>query len=70
MLYCDSLELVHLLGQLYLFYGPVVIVITTTSAEAFYEETRSRFVLLTMDESRDQTRAILERQRRRYSLEG
>jgi DNA primase catalytic core len=51
-------------------YGPVVIVITTTSAEAFDEETRSRFVLLTMDESRDQTRAILERQRRRYSLEG
>jgi energy-coupling factor transporter ATP-binding protein EcfA2 len=51
-------------------YGPVVIVITTTSAEAFDEETRSRFVLLTMDESREQTRAILERQRRRYSLEG
>ena len=51
-------------------YGPVVIVITTTSAEAFDEETRSRFVLLTMDESREQTRAILQRQRRRYSLEG
>jgi len=51
-------------------YGPVVIVITTTSAEAFDEETRSRFVLLTMDESREQMRAILERQRRRYSLEG
>jgi DNA primase len=51
-------------------YGPVVIVITTTSAEAFDEETRSRFVLLTMDESREQTRAILERQRRRFSLEG
>ena len=51
-------------------YGPVVIVITTTSPEAFDEETRSRFVLLTMDESREQTRAILERQRRRYTLEG
>ncbi|MGI9165081.1 MAG: CHC2 zinc finger domain-containing protein [Pyrinomonadaceae bacterium] len=51
-------------------YGPVVIVITTTSAEAFDEETRSRFVLLTMDESHEQTRAILERQRRSFTLEG
>ncbi len=51
-------------------FGPVVIVITTTSPEAFDEETRTRFVLLTMDESRQQTRAILERQRRRYTLEG
>ncbi len=51
-------------------FGPVVIVITTTSPEAFDEETRSRFVLLTMDESREQTRAILERQRRRYTLDG
>ena len=40
-------------------YGPVVIVITTTSAEAFDEETRSRFVQLTMDESEDQTRQSL-----------
>ncbi len=51
-------------------YGPVVIVITTTSAEAFDEETRSRFVQLTMDESEDQTRQVLEQQRRRYTLEG
>ncbi len=51
-------------------YGPVVIVITTTAADAFDEETRSRFVQLTMDESEDQTRQVLEQQRRRYTLEG
>ncbi len=51
-------------------FGPVVIVITTTSAEAFDEETRSRFVQLTMDESREQTRIILEQQRRRFTLAG
>jgi DNA primase catalytic core len=51
-------------------HGPVSIIITTTSPEAFDEETRSRFVPLTLDESEAQTVAILERQRRRYSLEG
>ena len=51
-------------------YGPVVIVLTTTSPEVFDEETRSRFVQLTMDESREQTKAILERQRHRYTLAG
>jgi DNA primase catalytic core len=51
-------------------FGPVVIVITTTSAEAFDEETRSRFVLLSMNESIEQTRLILERQRHQYSLLG
>jgi DNA primase len=51
-------------------HGPVSIIITTTSPEAFDEETRSRFVPLTLDESEAQTKAILERQRRRYSLRG
>jgi DNA primase catalytic core len=51
-------------------FGPVVIVITTTSAEAFDEETRSRFVQLTMNESIEQTRAILEQQRRTHTLDG
>ena len=50
--------------------GPVSIVITTTSAEAFDEETRSRFVQLTLDESVEQTRAILERQRQGRTLAG
>ncbi|MBK9529336.1 MAG: toprim domain-containing protein [Acidobacteria bacterium] len=51
-------------------FGPVVIVITTTSAEAFDEETRSRFVQLSMNESVEQTRAILATQRHQYSLPG
>jgi len=51
-------------------YGPVVIVLTTTSPEVFDEETRTRFVQLTMDESVEQTRAILERQRRAHTLAG
>ena len=50
--------------------GPVVIVLTPTSPEAFDEEKRSRFVQLTMDESAAQTKAILERQRRSFTLEG
>lgn len=54
----------------YNIFGPVSILTTTTSAEAFDEETRSRFVLLTMDESQQQTKAILEQQRYSRSLEG
>jgi DNA primase catalytic core len=50
--------------------GPVSILTTTTSPEAFDEETRSRFVLLTMDESCTQTEAILARQRYSYTLDG
>jgi len=51
-------------------FGPVVIVITTTSAEAFDEETRSRFVQLSMNESIEQTRIILSQQRHQHSLSG
>ncbi|MGH8500843.1 MAG: hypothetical protein ACRERV_18815, partial [Methylococcales bacterium] len=51
-------------------FGPVVIVITTTSAEAFDEETRSRFVQLTMNESIEQTREILKKQRHQHTLTG
>jgi energy-coupling factor transporter ATP-binding protein EcfA2 len=54
----------------YEIHGPVAIVITTTSPEAFDEETRSRFVLLTLNESVEQTRAILARQRQSDTLEG
>jgi hypothetical protein len=54
----------------YEIHGPVAIVITTTSPEAFDEETRSRFVLLTLNESVEQTRAILARQRQAHTLEG
>ncbi|NJM52726.1 MAG: toprim domain-containing protein [Blastocatellia bacterium] len=51
-------------------FGPVVIVITTTSSEAFDEETRSRFVQLSMNESIEQTREILKKQRHQYTLDG
>jgi DNA primase catalytic core len=51
-------------------FGPVVIVITTTSAEAFDEETRSRFVQLSMNETIEQTRVILSQQRHQHSLSG
>lgn len=54
----------------YEIHGPVAIVITTTSPEAFDEETRSRFVLLTLNESVEQTRAILARQRQAHTLAG
>jgi len=54
----------------YLVEGPVVILITTTNPEALDFETRNRFVILTIDESREQTRRILERQREKDSLEG
>lgn len=50
--------------------GPVVIIITTTNPEALDFETRNRFVILTIDESREQTERILMRQRERYTLEG
>jgi DNA primase len=49
--------------------GPVVIIITTTNPEALDYETRSRFVILTIDESREQTRRILKNQRHSDSLE-
>jgi hypothetical protein len=51
-------------------HGPVSILITTTSPEAFDEETRSRFVPLTLDESLAQTQTILARQRARHTLTG
>lgn len=50
--------------------GPVVIMITTTNPEALDFETRNRFVILTIDESREQTERILQRQRERYTLKG
>jgi DNA primase len=54
----------------YELYGPVPVITTTTAADAFDEETRNRFVQLTMDESREQTRAILAEQRHSYTLAG
>lgn len=54
----------------YELFGPVSVITSTTSADAFDEETRNRFVQLTMDESAQQTRAILAEQRKSHTLSG
>lgn len=50
--------------------GPIVIMITTTNPESLDYETRNRFVILSIDESREQSKRILEIQRHADSLEG
>jgi DNA primase catalytic core len=50
--------------------GPTAIFLTTTRPEALDYETRNRFLMLTVDESPEQTRRILERQRWSETLEG
>lgn len=49
--------------------GPTSVFITTTNPETD-PETRSRFFVTSVDESREQTRAILEYQRKRQTLDG
>ena len=49
--------------------GPTTVFITTTNPEVD-PETRSRFFVTSIDESREQTRAILTSQRKRHTLEG
>ena len=49
--------------------GPVMIILTTTAIE-IDEELLNRCIVLTVDESREQTRRILEAQRERRTLEG
>jgi hypothetical protein len=44
--------------------GPVSVIVTTTSSD-LNDETRSRFLVVSVDESREQTRAIQEAQRKR-----
>jgi DNA primase catalytic core len=50
--------------------GPVAIFLTTAHPEALDYETRNRFMILTIDESKEQTRRILEKQRRDDTLDG
>jgi hypothetical protein len=50
-------------------HGPVAVLLTTTSA-SLDEETASRFLTLTIDESPEMTQAILSAQRHRDTLEG
>jgi hypothetical protein len=49
--------------------GPVAVTITTTSPDTD-PETRSRFFVISTDESSEQTEAILDLQRRQHTLEG
>lgn len=50
--------------------GPVFIIIATTNPDALDAETRSRFIILTIDESSEQTRRIMEIRKAQYTLEG
>lgn len=50
--------------------GPVFILIATTNPDALDAETRSRFIVLTIDESPEQTRRIMEARKAAYTLEG
>jgi len=54
----------------YVVYGPVVVFLTSAHPEVLDYESRNRFILLTVDESREQTRRILQRQRWEETAEG
>lgn len=54
----------------YRVYGPTTIFLTTAHPEALDYETRNRFVILTVDESKEQTRRILDLQRVNDTLDG
>jgi len=59
----------RMVTQEYRVEGPVMIFLTTTAVD-IDEELLNRCLVLTVDESREQTRRIHEQQRARYSLEG
>jgi hypothetical protein len=46
----------------YTVYGPVVVMVSTTKPDALDDETKQRFLTLTIDESPEQTRSILQAQ--------
>lgn len=48
--------------------GPVAVIVTTTSSD-LNDETKSRFLVASVDESRQQTRRVLESQRKREAGE-
>jgi len=50
--------------------GPVAISIATTNPDALDAETKNRFVILTIDESNEQTRRIMDRYRHAFTLAG
>lgn len=59
----------NLVTQEYRVEGPVMLFLTTTAID-IDEELMNRCLVLSVDESREQTRAIHEAQRRRQTLEG
>lgn len=50
--------------------GPVFIMIATTNPDSLDHETRNRFILMTIDETNEQTERILNARRYKYTLEG
>ena len=50
--------------------GPVFILISTTNPDALDFETRNRFVILTIDESDDQTQKIMDSRKESFTLTG
>ena len=46
----------------YTVYGPVVVMISSTNPDALDDETKQRFLILTIDESPEQTQSILQAQ--------
>lgn len=47
----------------YTVYGPVVVMVSTTNPNGLTDEEKRRFLILTIDESREQTKSILQMQR-------
>lgn len=60
----------RMISEEYTVEGPVFIAISTTNADALDYETRNRFVVLTIDESEEQTKRIHDDTRYAYTLEG
>jgi hypothetical protein len=53
----------------YIVTGPVVVMVSTTDPEGLDDETRGRFLTLTIDESDEQTKKILQAQITKHTLE-
>ncbi|MDD5342919.1 MAG: hypothetical protein PHW12_00710 [Smithella sp.] len=51
----------------YAVYGPVVVMVSSTNPNALDDETKQRFLILTIDESPEQTQSILTAQRTKNS---
>lgn len=60
----------RMVAEEYTVNGPVFIVISTTNPDALDYETRNRFIILTIDESKDQTNRIMNAVKESYTMEG